>query len=350
MKDPGGRVRPVAVERPLGVAVIGYGYWGPKLARNLAQVAGCRLTGICDAEPERLAAAAEIYPDVRLSRAADDLVGDPSVDAVVISTPVSTHHRLALESLKAGKHVFVEKPLTRSVAEAHELVDEAATRGLVLMAGHVFLYTGAVREARELVAAERFGELRYYDSLRLNSVLFEQDVNALWDLAVHDLSILDYLVAERPCAVSATGVSHRDDGLESTAYLTVFFESGLLAHIGVNWLAPEKVRRTVIGGTRQMIVYDDLEPIEKLRVFDRGISYNGRVPSAGIGDERDGWAPALDATEALGREMEDFVGSIVTGRAPIADGAGGRRVVELLEAASRSLRERGRPVELRADG
>jgi predicted dehydrogenase len=217
------------------------------------------------------------------------------------------------------------------------------------MVGHVFLYTGAVRKARELVTSDRFGPIRYYDSLRLNAVPFEQDVNALWDLAVHDLSILDYLVPERPSAVSATGVSHRPDGLESTAYLTVFYESDLLAHIGVNWLAPEKVRRTLIGGARQMIVYDDLEPIEKLRVFDRGISYNGRLPLPDQGSREQAWAPELDSTEALRHEMQDFVDSVASGRPSAVPGIAGLRVVELLEAATRSLREQGRPVRLGAD-
>jgi predicted dehydrogenase len=286
-----------------------------------------------------------------LTRAYDELLADGAIDAVAVATPASTHFALARQALRAGKHVFVEKPLTSSAEEARQLIDEAAARGLVLMVGHVFVYTGAVRKARELVASEHFGEIRYYDSARLNATRFVQDVNALWDLAVHDLSILDCLVTERPCAVSATGISHRPDGLESTAYLTVFYDSGLIAHLNVNWLAPEKVRRTLIGGTGQIIVYDDLEPIDKLRVFDRGISYNGRVPTAPKPAQAEGaWAPELDATEALRREMEDFVGSIAAGRPPAVDGLAGLRVVGLLEAATQSLRERGRPVELRVDG
>lgn len=341
-RSPGGHL--------VNVAVIGYGYWGPKLVRNLAAVAGCRLAGICDIDADRLTGAADLYRGITLTCEYDELLSDGSIDAVAVSTPVSTHFPLALQALRAGKHVFVEKPLARSADEARQLVDEATARGLVLMVGHVFLYTGAVREARELVASERFGEIRYYDSARLNAIRFEQDVNALWDLAVHDLSILDCLVTERPCAVSATGVSHRPDGLESTAYLTVFYDSGLIAHVNVNWLAPEKVRRTLIGGSGQMIVYDDLEPIDKLRVFDRGISYNGRVPTASeAGRAAGAWAPELDATEALRREMEDFVDSIAAGRPPAADGLAGLRVVGLLEAATQSLRERGRPVDLRVD-
>ncbi len=345
-----GRERSPAGDHLVDVGVIGYGYWGPKLLRNLAAIPGCRLTGICDAAAERLAAAAAAHPGVPLTGSPAELFSSAGVEAIVISTPVSTHYPLALEALRAGKHVFVEKPLAASAEEASRLVEEARSRGLVLMVGHVFVYAGAVRKARELIASERFGEIRYYDSVRLNSVLFRQDVGALWDLAVHDLSILDYLVDERPRAVSATGISHRDDRLESTAYLTLFYESDLLAHVSVNWLAPEKVRRTLIGGAAQILVYDDLEPIEKIRVFDQGISYNGSGPGLQAQDIAEAWAPQLDATEALQRELEDFVESVASGRPPEADGAAGLRVIEMLEAASRSLRERGRPVELRIDG
>jgi predicted dehydrogenase len=328
----------------VNIAVIGYGYWGPKLGRNLAAIPGCRLTAVCDVDRDRLNSAAGLYRGTKVTRDHHEVLADGSIDAVVVSTPVSTHFSLARDALRAGKHVFVEKPLASSSDEARQLVEDANSRGLVLMVGHVFLYTGAVRKARELVASKRFGEIAYYDSTRLNAVRFEQDVNALWDLAIHDLSILDCVVPERPCAVSATGASHRPDGLESTAYLTVFYDSGLIAHVNANWLAPEKVRRTLICGAAQMIVYDDLEPIDKLRVFDTGISYNGRAAPAGRGPGS--WAPALDTTEALRREMEDFVDAVSGVRPPAADGLAGLRVVALLEAASQSLRERGRPVEL----
>lgn len=350
MSHTSGPVRPGAAERPLDVGVIGFGYWGPKLVRNLAAIPGCRMCCICDRAPERLAAAMRAHPGVALSASADELLSNAELDAVVIATPVSTHYRLTLAALRSGKHVFVEKPLAGSTTEARHLVEEARSRGCLLMVGHVFVYAAAVRRVREILASEPFGELLYYDSARLNSIPYEQDVSVLWDLAVHDLSILDYLVGEHPRAVSATGVSHRGDGLESTAYLTVFYDSGLLAHVGVNWLAPEKVRRALIGGTRQMIVYDELEPIEKLRVFDHGLTSNGHVPVTPEHVLTQPWAPELDRTEALRRELEDFVEAIGSGRAPTADGAAGLHVVELLEAAERSLRERGRPVELGRDG
>jgi predicted dehydrogenase len=330
--------------------VIGFGYWGPKLARNLAAIPGCRIACICDVDPERLSASRRAYPGVECASSPDDVLSDPGIDGVVVAAPASTHYPLALAALLAGKHVFVEKPLARSAAEARHLVEVAESRGLTLMVGHVFIYAGAVRRARELLRSERFGELRYYDSTRLNSEPYPLDVGALWDLAVHDLSILDYLAAERPRAVSATGVSHRGDGLETTAYLTLFYDSGLIGHIAVHSLAPEKVRRALLGGTGQMIVYDELEPIEKLRVFDHGLGPNGRVPFGANDNGAAPWAPDLDRTEALLREMEDFVEAVASGRPPEADGAAGVRVVEVLEAADRSIRERGRPVELGADG
>jgi predicted dehydrogenase len=335
---------------PVNVALIGYGYWGPKLGRNLAALPGCRLAAVCDIDVRRLAAAADAHGGIPLTTRYEDLLSNESIEAVAISTPVSTHFDLAQQALRAGKHVFVEKPIARSADEAQRLVDEAAVRGLVLMVGHVFRYAGAVRKVRELVASEHFGKLRYYDSARLNALRFDQDVNALWDLAIHDLSILDYLVTEPPREVSATGISHRADGLESTAYLTVFFDSGLIAHVNVNWLAPEKIRRTLIGGSGQTIVYDDLEPVDKVRVFEVGVGFNGGAPPSEAERPDGAWAPELDSTEALRREMEDFVDSIAAGKLPAADGLAGFRVVRILEAASQSLRARGRPVELAGDG
>jgi predicted dehydrogenase len=345
-----GRERPSAGDHPLDIALVGYGYWGPNLARNLMAIPGCRLRLICDASAERLAAAAERHPGVPLATEWHELLREPAIGAVAVATPVSTHSALALEALRAGKHVFVEKPLAASASEARRLVEEAAARELVLMAGHVFVYAGAVRKLAEIVASERFGELCYYESTRVNSGTPGNDVNVLWDLAVHDLSILDHLVPGRARAVSATGASHLPSGLESAAYLTVFFDSRLIAHVNVNWLAPSKVRQTVVGGTGQTVVYDDLKPIEKLTVFDGGIGADAYAPGFPGRNGSAPWAPELDRTEALRAELTDFVDSIRTGRTPSADGAAGTRVVEMLEAASVSLRERGRPVELPVDG
>ena len=323
------------VDGTIRTAVLGFGYWGPNLVRNLAALGGCEVAAICDPRPERLVAAGERYPGTRLASDPRDVLSDATIDAVAIATPVATHFPLALAALRAGKHVFVEKPLAGSSDEARCLLEEAAARELVLMAGHVFLYTGAVRKIREIVDSASFGDFYYYDSVRVNYGIFQHDVNVLWDLAVHDLSILDYLVAERPCAISATGAGHLPGGPENTAYLTAFFDSKLIAHVSVNWLAPVKVRTALVGGSGSTIVYDDLEPVEKVKVYGNGASQTQAT-----------WTPELDGTEALQIEVADFVGSIVSGRSPVVDGLAGLRVVQMLEAATRSMRDRGRPVEL----
>jgi predicted dehydrogenase len=281
------------------------------------------------------------------------VLGNPDIQAVAIATPVSSHFRLAMSALMAGKHVLVEKPMTATAEEARRLVDEAARRNLVLAVDHTFIHTGAVRKMRELVS-EGLGEIYYYDSVRVNLGLFQHDVSVLWDLAVHDLSIMDYVLPSRPVAVSATGVSHIAGEPENIAYLNLFFESNLIAHIHVNWLAPVKVRRTLLGGSSKMIVYDDLEPSEKIKVYDKGITLNGNPQKNGekvyqmlVGYRTgDMWAPRLDASEALGLELRQFIDCIRSGEAPCADGHAGLRVVRILEAASQSLSQRGRVIEL----
>jgi predicted dehydrogenase len=337
----------------IGVAVVGYGYWGPNLVRNLAETPGVNLIAICDLRKERLAPLHSRYPTVSLTDDFEAVLRDPRVDAVAIATPVSSHFRLALSALMAGKHVFVEKPITSTSEEAQRLVDEAARRRLVLAVDHTFIHTGAVRKMHELVQTG-LGEMYYYDSVRVNLGLFQHDVSVIWDLAVHDLSILDYVLPERPVAVSATGMSHVPGEPENIAYLNLFFESNLIAHIHVNWLAPVKVRRTLIGGSRKMIVYDDLEPSEKIKVYDKGITLNGNANANGetryqalVGYRTgDMWAPQIDMTEALGIELREFVGCVENSGTPLADGHAGVRVVRILEAATQSLAQRGRVVDL----
>ncbi|MGE0043485.1 MAG: Gfo/Idh/MocA family protein, partial [Vicinamibacterales bacterium] len=250
----------------IGIGVIGLGYWGPNLLRNFAENPDARVVAVSDLRPERLATAAARYPAVRTTTDARSVFSDPAVDAVVIATPVSTHFDLALAALQAGKHVLVEKPLAASVDEGRRLAEAADSRGLVLMVGHTFVYTGAVRKIQALVSSGELGDVYYYDSVRVNLGLFQRDVNVVWDLAVHDLSIMDYVLPARPTAVSATGMSHVAGGTENIAYLTLFFDGRLIAHVHVNWLAPVKIRRTLIGGSQRMIVYDDLEPSEKIKV------------------------------------------------------------------------------------
>lgn len=337
----------------IGVAVVGYGYWGPNLVRNFGEVPGARLVCVCDRRKERLEALHARYPAVSVTDDFDEVLRNPQIDAVAIATPVSSHFRLAMSALMAGKHVLVEKPMTATADEARRLADEAARRGLVLAVDHTFIHTGAVRKMREL-AASSLGEIYYYDSVRVNLGLFQHDVSVLWDLAVHDLAIMDYVLPVRPVAVSATGVSHVAGEPENIAYLNLFFESNLIAHIHVNWLAPVKVRRTLLGGSSKMIVYDDLEPSEKIKVYDKGITLNGNPQKNGekvyqmlVGYRTgDMWAPQLDTSEALSVELRQFIDCIQSGGTPFADGQAGLRVVRILEAASQSLAQRGRLVEL----
>ncbi|KAB0680362.1 Gfo/Idh/MocA family protein [Aureimonas leprariae] len=338
----------------IGVAVVGYGYWGPNLVRNFADTPGVRLVTVCDLDKNRMAPILTRYPGVAITDDYRSVLADPTVDAVAIATPVHTHFKLAMSALMAGKHVFVEKPIAASIDEAQKLVDEAARRKLVLAVDHTFIHTGAVRKMRELVET-RIGEMYYYDSVRVNLGLFQHDVSVIWDLAVHDLSIMDYVIPLRPVAVSATGMSHVPGEPANIAYLNLFFEKNLIAHVHVNWLAPVKVRRTLIGGSRSMIVYDDLEPSEKIKVYDKGITLNGnpqkngeKIYQALVGYRSgDMWAPHLEVAEALGIELREFVDCIETGARPTADGRAGLRVVQILEAATQSLAGQGRVVELK---
>lgn len=333
------------------VGVIGYGYWGPNLVRNFMVAPGSAVTRVCDLREERLTPLQKLYPELKTCGRAADLINDPEIDAVVIATPVSSHFELALAALKAGKHVLVEKPLASTSDQGRRLIDEAAARKLVLLVDHTFVYTDAVRKIRELIAAGQLGQIYYYDAVRVNLGLFQHDVNVIWDLAIHDLSIMDYVLPEKPIAVSATGISHVPGQPENVAYITLFFASSQIAHVHVNWLTPVKVRHTLIGGSEKMILYDDLEPSEKLKVYDKGIRVTPEpedvyrmLVSYRLGDM---WAPRLDNTEALQTEALHFIDCIDTGRAPETDGRAGLRMVNMIEAAETSLRDRGRLVEIR---
>lgn len=335
----------------IGVGIIGFGYWGPNLVRNFFETKGATVRRVCDRRPHRLELAAARFRGVAMTASVDDLITDPRVDAVAIATPVSTHFDFAMRALAAGKHVLVEKPLAATADEARRIVDEADRRGLVLLVDHTFVYTGAVRKIREVVAAGDLGDIYYYDSVRVNLGLFQHDVSVIWDLAVHDLSILDFVIPARPHAVSATGMSHVARGPENIAYLTLFFSNAMIAHIHVNWLAPVKVRRTLIGGSRKMIVYDDLDPSDKVKVYDCGISVDdhgadGVVSPPVTYRTGDMWAPKIDLTEALQLEAAHFIACIEERERPITDGAAGLRVVRIMEAATRSMGEQGRPVDL----
>ena len=332
----------------LGVAIVGYGYWGPNLARNVQESSTLQLIHICDLlEPLRAKAAVQ-HPQTKITASFEEALENSDLEVVIIATPPTTHFRLARKALEAGKHVLVEKPLAHTSEECRILLKEAKKRGRVLMVDHTFAYTGAVRKVRELTSA--LGPLNYYDSVRINLGLFQRDVNVLWDLAVHDLAILDNITGLRPIAVSATGLAHVQGYPTNTAYLTLFYEGAFIAHIHCSWMAPVKIRRTLLGGNRKMIVYDDLEPTEKIKVYDKGISLN---PTDEEKDDMrvdyrtaDVYSPKVEGKEALSALLEELVDCVHTDRRPLTDGASGLRVVSILEAADKSLRLRGAPVEL----
>jgi predicted dehydrogenase len=333
------------------IGLIGYRYWGPNLARCVAETDGCALAGIADFSPAALSRARKRYPAISLVENWREIIVDTSIDAVMIATPVATHFEIALAALRAGKHVLVEKPITTTSTEAAILMEEAARRKLVLMVDHTFVYTGAVTKVREMIADGTLGDIFYYHSTRINLGLFQRDVNVIWDLAVHDLAVLDFLMDAEPIAVSASGAGHIQGSPENMAHIALFFPGGAVAHLNVNWLAPVKVRQTLIGGSRKMIVYDDLEPSEKVKVYDRGVNLTRNdedvhklLVSYRIGDM---WAPQLSMKEALLSEVEHFVDCIETGARPLTSGASGARVVEMLEHTMLSLRQRGHPIELR---
>ncbi len=330
--------------------VVGYGYWGPNLVRNLFEVPETQVVAVSDMNTDRLKLVKSRYPSVEVTTDFQEMLRNPRIDAIAIATPVFTHYDLALQALQHGKHVVVEKPMTSTTEQALRLIDEAAQRNLVLMVDHTFVYTGAVRKIKEIANSGKLGDILYYDSTRINLGLFQRDVDVIWDLAVHDLAIMDYILPATPCAIAATGINHVFGGTENLAYITMFFEENIIAHVNVNWLSPVKVRRTLLGGSKQMIVYDDMEPSEKVKVYDKGITVNSTPDSlykALVGYRSgDMFAPQLDVCEALKVEIQHFVDCIKTGSEPITGGQAGLRVVRILESASLSMKQRGKLINL----
>lgn len=338
------------------VGLIGCGYWGPKLARNFAAHPDARLVGAADLLQERANRVAEAYSIPRATDSGSVILEDPDVDLVVIATPADTHYELVRSALEHGKHVLVMKPLTVATDQAEELCELAERKGLHLAVDHTFVFTGAVRKMKELVEADELGELYYFDSVRINLGVFQHDVNVLWDLAPHDVSIMDYLMDGLPDEVLAVAMSHGDSPTENIAYLTVRYDDTFLGHVHVNWLAPAKVRRTILGGSKKMLVYDDMEPSEKLRVYDKGVSF---LNEAADPQERhykplvsyrsgDMLVPQIDMTEALAREVDNVIGALQGRNELTVNGRDGLRVVRILEAAERSIRNSGAPVRLGA--
>lgn len=334
------------------LAVIGCGYWGQNLIRNFAELKGVELKAVCDFDLGALARMKRRYPGVELRPYYQDIFDDSCIDGVVIATPASTHYSFARKALQAGKHVLVEKPLATSSMQALELIELAEKRGKTLMVDHTFLYTGAVRHIKTLLDAGELGDLLYFDSVRISLGLVQSDINVLWDLGPHDFSIMDYLCDRDPVSVSATGMKHLGCSFESMAYVSVRFNEDLIAHFHLNWLAPVKVRTTLLGGSKKMIVYDDMETSEKVKIYDKGISmhHDRGLRERLLTDYRNGdmLAPNLDPGEALRSMASDFVSSIAEMRPPISDGYTGYRVVRLLETAQQSMNQNGQPVELRS--
>ncbi len=339
----------VATE-PIGVAVVGCGYWGTNLIRNVAASPLCDLVVLCDADRARLERGAAACPRAELLDNFEAVLACPSVEAVVIATPVATHAPLVHAALEAGKHVLVEKPMATSVREAEDLVHLANSRGLTLMVDHTFLYSPAVRRVKELIDAGELGDIYYIDSVRINLGLFQSDVNVLWDLAPHDLSIVDYLLGRLPRSVAATGSCHTGGDLEDVAYLNLDFGGNLLASFHVNWLSPVKVRHLMIGGSRKGLVYNDLNHWEPVKVYDRGITVaespearRGVLISYRTGDV---WSPHVEQTEPLQAVVRHFAECIRTGGRPQSDGEAGLRVVRILDAAQRSIKAQGGRITL----
>jgi predicted dehydrogenase len=330
------------------IGVIGYGYWGPNVVRNLHRVEGSRVVMVCDKSPEMLGRVSQTYPDIKTTTNSCDVLCSPDIDAVAVITPVWTHFELAKQALENGKHVFVEKPFTSDSAQAEQLIEIAERKGLCIMVDHTFLFTGAVKKIRQLIDQNALGNLYYYDSTRVNLGLFQHDVNVIWDLAPHDLSIMDYLIGVKAEAVSATGQTHLN-GHEDIAFLTVYFPGKVIAHINVNWLSPVKVRTTLIGGEKKMLVWNDLEADEKIKVYDKGVDIKSRegvyrmLVNYRSGDM---WSPQVEQGEALKNELDYFIDCIRNDKKPINDGHAGWRVVKMLESANQSVGKRGELVYL----
>jgi predicted dehydrogenase len=330
------------------IGVIGYGYWGPNLVRAFAETPGVTVAAVSDLDAKKLEVVQRRYPTVRVTTRFQDLLEDPTIDAIAVATPVGTHFELGIAALKAGKHLWMAKPMAETSLQARKLVEEAEKRNLTLIVDHTFIYTGAVRKMAEVIRGGELGQVYYYDSIRVNLGLFQRDVNVISDLAVHDFSILDFLLGEHPVAVSASGTNHFPGTPENLAFITLFYDSGIIAHTNVSWLAPLKVRQILIGGSKKMIAYNDLDPSEKVKVYDKGVRFTDdpkEIYEMRVGYRTgDMWAPKLDETEALRVEAEHFVDCIAQGKVPQTDGRAGLRVVELVEAATSSMRGKGETV------
>jgi predicted dehydrogenase len=336
------------VNSMLRFGVIGYGYWGPNIVRNLDSLDDVKVVAVADKSPTARRRVCKAYPGIRITADSSEVLSATDIDAIAVVTPVWNHYEITKAALENGKHVFVEKPFTSSVAQAEELIELAAFKKLQIMVDHTFLFTGAVKKIAQLLDEGELGKLYYYDSTRVNLGLFQHDVNVIWDLAPHDLSIIDHLIKETPEAISATGQTHLN-GFEDVAFMTLYFPNKIIAHINVNWLSPVKVRTTLIGGEKKMLVWNDLEADEKIKIYDKGVDITNREGLYNLlVNYRSGdmWAPQVEQVEALRMELVYFIECIVHNKTPFNDGLAGLRVVKILESANESVRRRGALVHL----
>lgn len=335
----------------LKAGIIGFGYWGPNIARNIDFVAGATVSAICDPSAEARARAAERYPHASLHKDYREVTGSSDVDLVCVVTPVATHYEMARHALENGKHVFIEKPITASVAEAEGLIELAEKKRLTLMVDHTFLFTGAVRKIKEIIDSGELGQILYYDSTRINLGLFQHDINVVWDLAPHDLSVMKHVTGIKPASIAAHGLDHFGRSIENVAYITIYGDSGnkFIAHFNLNWMSPVKVRSTLIGGDRKMLIWDDLAADEKIKVYDKGINLTSQdgLHQLLVGYRSgDAHIPRVNHVEALRVEMEYLVECLNSGARPMNDGISGLEVVKLLEAADRSMKMGGQLINL----
>lgn len=338
-------------EEKIGMAVVGLGYWGPNLIRNFLNHPQVRLEVLCDQDEMRLARYSQAAP-VRTS-SYDQVLANPSVEVVVLATPVAAHYPMAKKALEAGKHVWLEKPITGSSKEAQDLIALAHSQKKILFVDHTFVYNSAIQKAKEIIDSGELGEIYYFDSIRINLGLLQQDVNVIWDLAPHDLSILNYLLGRTPHSVTAIGASHNTHHLEEMAYVSFLYHDGAIAHLNFNWLSPLKIRRILVGGSKKMLVYDDMESSEKIKIYDKGITvFGGQMDQDGIhrmlinyrmGDMR---APHVENIESLTQAVNHFISCILKQQTPLSGGPEGLKVVQMIEAIQMSLRSSGKTIRL----
>jgi predicted dehydrogenase len=336
-------------KKKVGIGIVGLGYWGPNLIRNFSEVEKCNVLMACDLDEDKLRLIGQRYPSIQVTSRYDDLLNAPNIDAIAIATPVYTHYELARKALERKKHAMIEKPMCATVGEAQSLINTAHENNKLLMVDHTFLYTSSIRKIKELVSSGKLGSIYYFDSVRINLGLFQPDVNVVWDLAPHDFSIANYVIEEEPVSLSVLGKDVNDNKVACMAYVTMKYRSGIIAHIHVSWLSPVKVRRIIVGGSKKMIIYDDVEPTEKVRVYDTGVQFdytkeNPLQPTYRLGDIH---VPRLEQKEALWVEASHFVDCILHNKKPLTDAEAGLAVVKLLEAADTSLSEGGIEVNIK---